>query len=372
MDELLSQINIRVRRYKPVMTKGGIYTEWRENKILQVTYRSKGCQNSAHGSCLMCDYGVGKNLTLEEAETVLPEVLRKGCEEINELILTTYGSFLDEYEVPKENRRVILRQVAETKIPYITFETHYKTISREIIDEINSYIGDKIIAYEMGLESVDSYVLSKCLNKDIDLEELKKCIELIHSYHHAVIFNVLYGSPFLNEKQQIEDVLESIHWAYEQDAEVIVLFPVNIKPFTVLEHMYMAGFYKPVSQWGLIKILASLPEEVLDRINIAWYGNREIKYPKYKFKTIFPVSCEKCRDHIFDFYFAFTADRDKENRKKLLKEIVGMKMKCRCREQAWETIESAGASNGLREEACKYLQRTVLKGGIHAIPWEEH
>lgn len=372
MDELLSKINIRIRRYKPVVRKGELYTEWRENNIIQVTYRSRGCYNSLLGSCMMCDYGIGKNLTLAEAKTVLPKVLEKGHAGVEELILNTYGSFLDEYEMPRENFRAILEQVASTDIPYITFETHYKTISEEKIEEIQSYLENKIIAYEMGLESINPYVLEKCLNKEIDLTELKRCIKLIHDHNHTVILNILYGSPFLNAQQQIEDTLQSVFWAYEQGAEVIVLFPVNIKPFTALEHLYKGGFYKPVSQWGFIKLLDSIPLEILGKISIAWYGNREIKYKNYKFNTIFPKDCSKCHSIIFEFYSKFSADRNADNRKRMLKEIISVNTGCSCREQTLEMIEHTESTENLRQNAYEYLRKNVLKDGKYAIPWKKY
>lgn len=372
MDELMSKINIRIRRYKPVLRKGALYTKWRENNSLQITYRSRGCSNSLKGSCLMCDYGVGKNLTLEEAKTILPEVLGNEKAQIGELILTTYGSFLDEYEMPRENLRAVLEQAAATDIPYITFETHYKTISEEKIEEVHFYLENKIIAYEMGLESVNPYVLEKCLNKEIDLAELKRCIKLIHDHDQIVILNILYGSPFLDARQQIEDSLQSVYWAAEQGAEVIVLFPVNIKPFTALEHLYEGGFYKPVSHWGFIKLLDSIPLEILGRINIAWYGNREIKYTNYKFETIFPKDCPKCHDKIFDFYSRFTADRNVDNRKRMLKEIMSVDTGCTCREQMLEILEHPESMEKLRENACEYLRKNILKDGKYAIPWKKY
>ncbi len=354
------------------MRKGANYTTWMENKVLQVTYKSRGCRNSALGSCLMCDYGAGRNLNLEECTQILPEVLLRETGHIEELILNTYGSFLDEYEIPKENRHAVLMQVAETKIPYITFETHYKTVTKECIEEIQRVIGDRDIAYEMGLESVNPYVLHNCLNKDINLEELKECIRLIHNYHHAVIFNILYGSPFLSERHQMEDVLQSIQWAYEQDVEVIVLFPVNIKPFTALEHLYRGGFYQPVSHWGFIKLLDAVPENILNRISIAWYGNREIKYDSYDFAPVLPISCKVCHEAIMEFYKNFIKNRDMQHRKELLGKMMSQPFECGCRNHALDALTHPAVSEDFRSEALEYLKKTVLKDGKYAIPWKEY
>ena len=372
MDDLLNKINIRIRRYKPLTRKGLTHTTWKENKTLQITYRSRGCRNSAQGSCLMCDYGAGKNLTLDETSAILPDVLSSVEFEVEELVLNSYGSFLDEYEIPKENRIEVLKQIAETQIPYITFETHYRTVTSEVMDEIQYYIGDRTIAYEMGLESADPYVLECCLNKDIHLGQLVECIQQIHSYGHLAIFNVLFGSPFLSRKQQFDDALKTVFWAYEHGADVIVLFPVNIKPFTALEYLYKGGFYELVSHWDFIRLLDSIPEEILGRVNIAWYGNREILYPGYEFKALFPKACDKCRSKIMDFYDEFIADKSVLHRKQNLKEILEMRMECDCRERSQKELEGEEQKEGFREEACEYLRNKVLKDGKYAIPWKEH
>ncbi len=372
MNDLLTKVNIRIRRYKPVIRRGATYTKWEENKTLQITYRSRGCRNSAMGSCVMCDYGAGTNLSLQETVKILPEVLSAVDFEIDELILNSYGSFLDEYEIPHENRIEVLKQVAGTKIPYITFETHYKTITKEVMEEIQSYIGDRKIAYEIGLESVDSYVLRQCLNKDIDLQEMKDCITKIHDYNHMVIFNVLFGSPFLSRKQQFEDALQTVTWAYNQGADVIVLFPMNIKPFTALEYLYKGGFYQRIFHWDFIRLLSCLPEKILGIANIAWYGNREIIYQGYDFKALLPEACDKCRGRIMEFYDNFIANKDVVYRKEILKKIMGESLECSCRENAFETFETEKLVPDFRENACEYLRNNVLKDGKYAIPWKEH
>lgn len=372
MDDLLNKINIRIRRYRPRTPRGETYTMWPENNTLQITYRSRGCRNSALGSCLMCDYGAGKNLSPEETVKILPKVLSLTKFEIEELILNSYGSFLDEYEIPKENRIKILQQIAETQIPYITFETHYRTITSEVMDEIQHYIGDRMIAYEMGLESSNPYVLENCLNKDIDFGELEECIQRIHSYNHLVIFNVLFGSPFLSRKQQFEDTLQTVVWAYEHGADVIVLFPMNIKPFTALEHLYKGGFYELVSHWDFIRLLDSIPEKILGKVNIAWYGNREIIYPGYKFRALFPEACDKCQEPIMNFYEEFISDKNVMNRKQKLRAILEGHMECDCRERTLEVTEREEPREKFREEACEYLRKTILKDGKYAIPWKKY
>lgn len=372
MDDLLTKINIRIRRFKPVMRKGAFYTSWREHSTLQITYKSRGCRYSAGGSCLMCDYGAGVNLSLAEAETVLPEVLAGQAEPIDELLLNTYGSFLDPYEIPDANRRRILEQVSKADIPYVTLETHYKTITQDRIEEIQSYLGDRMIGYEMGLESASPYVLESCLNKELNIKKMEECFRLIDSYHHISLVNVLYGSPFLSSLEQQEDALASVLWAHEHGADVIILFPVNIKPFTALEHLYKGGFYQPVSHWGFIQLLSIIPDTVMGKINIAWYGNREVEYPGYNFKPILPQSCACCHKEIMNFYDKFTETREIACRRTLITNILSMPLICDCRSNAMKQLQNPHYSKKLGEEAREYLRKSILKDGKYAIPWKEY
>ena len=46
--------------------------------------------------------------------------------------------------------------------------------------------------------------------------------------------NVLLGAPFLCERDQLDTAVKSVNWAFEQGTDSVVVFPMNIKPFTLL------------------------------------------------------------------------------------------------------------------------------------------
>lgn len=356
MENILTEINKRVRDNKPNIDKANLYAVWIENRTLQIFIRSQGCRFSKLGMCTMCDYGVSdRNLTLNETGIAMNYIIKKLTPEIHSIGLGALGSFFDPYEVPDENRRFILKTISRLKIKDITIETYYTTVTPEIMEETRKILMDKDLSIEMGLESVDEYVQQHCLNKIIHLPTLLDKINLVHQYGCGVILNVLFGAPFLSLEQQIQDSLKSVIWGFEHGADLITLFPVNIKPYTFLRELFQAGYYMPVSQWGFLMLLDEIPEEYLNRIAFSWYGNRESNYAEEGLEHIMPRACEKCNGKIIAFYEKFLELSSAKERKRLIQEMFAASFSCTCREEEMAERKKDTHHPALEEEALQYL-----------------
>ncbi len=256
------------------------HTIWRHKNVVQLQVGSIGCRFKAQGSCLVCNYGsIERNLTQEETEEAVSDLLNryKDCAHENlELVLGSYGSILDTREVPYENLVIILKMIHEQDIfKSITFETHYTTISRNILQDIRRKLPDKTIAIEMGLESSDPCILQNIYNKFINFDAFEKILELIKSEGFDVGLNVLLGAPGLSVQERIQDSIASIIWAFNHHADWVVLFPMNIKPDTRLWDIYKAGGYKRVSLREADMVMEQLPESLRNRVSLSWYGDRQ-------------------------------------------------------------------------------------------------
>lgn len=109
----------------------------------------------------------------------------------------------------------------------------------------------------------------------------------------------------MNTRAQFDSTLQSIEWAFGHGADSVVIFPCNIKPFTVIYELYKNGLYKRISQWLLIELLSQIPEKHLKDISLSWYGNRKNFYENDSFPLIPPEDCEECHEKLFDFYEKF-------------------------------------------------------------------
>lgn len=292
-------------------------------KNYQLMFMSCGCNNA----CTFCNYGFDYNLTLDMVKPELNKI-KLDSFDIFELELEANGSFLSEREIPYDLFIEVLNFVAHKNIPIITIETHYTLITEEKIKIIRNILGDdQRIEFEMGFESADEEV-REIYNKDIDIKKYLEVTRLCEKYKIGLQINVLLGAPFLSREEQIQDCLNSLDFIFENMPEktYVILFPINIKENTMLKHWQEMNIYNQISSWEFVELLYRIPEKYLNKITIAWFGDRENAFTKGI--TQFPRTCDKCRERLLDFYHNFYCNWDIEYRKQILQEIWDNRCEC--------------------------------------------
>lgn len=310
--------NIRTRPGTPVVSLLHV-----EGKTYQLLFLSCGCEKA----CTFCNYGYDYNLTLE---MVMPELKKIRLEEydIEVLELEANGSFLSEREIPYDLFLEVLRFVANKNIPIITIETHYKTITEKKLQDIREILGkDQQINFELGFESSAEDVRA-IYNKDIDNSEFLEVAYLCHNYGIVVEVNVLLGAPFLTCEEQIKDCLDTLKFIFNKMPEgtLAVLFPINIKENTMLKHWQNIGVYDQISSWEFVELLHRIPEEYLDKLTIAWWGERENAFTKGIMQS--PKTCRKCNKRLMDFYKNFYCNWNPTIRKQMVEEMWESRCSC--------------------------------------------
>ena len=332
MDNLLSKANILIRKYRPSDDSSRRINVFQRGNLLQLTFQTNGCRYSVSGSCTMCNYGQG---VITDAQFILQELDEichsKAFVESTMILLGASGSFLDEGELPSKLQYNIMKRISQSHIQEIFIETHYKSVSNEKLQIIQEIFHDKAVHIEMGLETITEEFQTNILNKPISLSQLKETIQQIHAHNIVVDLNILFGMPFLTVNQQIEDTLKTIRWALENGADNIILFPINIHPYTVFEWWYDNGLITVPSLWGLFMVLQNLTDKELSCICLAWYGNRYIAYSPEK-KTIIPQACPACQEQLISFFDSFASNYNLSYRKKSLEEFTNRTFHCKCRE----------------------------------------
>lgn len=328
MNSQLILRNKNLRKNRPIIPTDILYFTYENNGVFQICFKSRGCSNYLAGSCIMCDYGLGTNISKDELEKAFDMALSESKENIHILLLNSFGSILDHNEIREECFISLLNKVKNTDIKRVIFETHYNTITEQKLTLIKNVLKNKIISFELGLETSNEKIRSNNLLKIIDNKGFLKTIKLIHSFNMKVIVNLLVGIPFLSECEQLEDVLNSIEWCIKNKVDEIDLFPINIKPYTLLEELYKSKDYDVISHWQLIEVLHRVPVNYLPKIFLAWYGNRELKYNNGE-HSIFPKSCSKCHQELMNFYAKYLANSDERYRRKLIDDLIANR-NCDC------------------------------------------
>ena len=207
-----------------------------DGKVLQICFYSKGCRFSRNGNCIMCDYGKSRkeNLKPNDIKKIMRKAFTNFKQQPKVLLLNSLGSVLDELEMPRENIIVLLDEISKININTIIFETHYSSINEDILKLIKHKLSKKQIEIELGFESSNPEYRKNYLNKIIDNNQFVEKVNLIKSYGFAVETNVIFGMPFLSTKEQIKDTVQSIIWCFQNNIDGVNLFPMNIKPYTLL------------------------------------------------------------------------------------------------------------------------------------------
>lgn len=317
MDKKLIEEHVKERKKRGFTNER--FNTFYDGKVLQICFYSKGCRFSKNGNCIMCDYGKSRkeNLKPYEIREIIQEVFNNLDEQPKVLLLNSLGSVLDELEMPNENILVLLDEIAKLNIDVIVFESHYSSINKNILQLIKQKLPNKQIEIELGFESCNPEYRKNYLNKIIDNDNFKEKINLIKSFNFSVEVNVIFGMPFLSTEEQIKDTVQSIIWCFQNNVDQVSLFPMNIKPYTVLYKLYETGKYSPVMHKDFIEVLKKIPAKYISKIYLCWYGNRELNYGVKK--SILPICNKNDIDKIMNFYEDFNLHIDKEYRIKLLK-----------------------------------------------------
>ena len=291
----------------------------------QLYVPSRGC----HNACVFCNYGFNHPVREKEILEKVEHICKFLPKNIETLILESSGSFLDDRELPEELQYMIMEIVSKTKVYRVQIETHYKTVTYEKLKKILQILKGHTIAFEFGMESANDTTL-RIYNKDIDVRNLYQVIRNCNNLGIETSLNVMIGAPLLTIREQVQDtvdtVLDILKWCPESTA--IVLFPLNVKDYTLVKHMYNQGRYSVISHWEFIEVLEKIPRNALDRIYISWWGNRVNEFHG-KDAIIHPKSCNNCHDILMNFYTNFVNTDSLQEKQKLVKEISTVTCQCR-------------------------------------------
>lgn len=355
MDILLTRYNREKRNGRRSISSD--YIIRKRGRLLHVCLNSPGCRFRNSGSCTMCDYGEGNRLTEKKLETFWPKI-KEASEGITSILIGSLGSVLDPEEISIECLAKICGFLNEMPIKTVIFETHYTMINEKICRWLKQRLPEKDIVIEVGLESSDSLVQEKCLNKKIDLTVLESKIGLLHQYGMSITANVFLGAPFLSVSDQIADTDKTIQWAIEHGVNSVVLFPANIRANTLLDMLYKNGKYSRIQHWAIFEVLWRIPWHYLNRIYLAWYGDWIDIDDNGDRENLPPFCCDTCADEWMEFYRRFLEEKENSGRRKILT-MYGKSLAadCMCRNGFEKSLQSSTVKERERriEQGRKWL-----------------
>ncbi|MBD5450892.1 MAG: hypothetical protein HDR28_12280 [Lachnospiraceae bacterium] len=269
---LLSSVMRYIRKNRPLLNSVDAFSVFETNDLIQIWLQTPACRFSQEGKCTICNYWSGQEipgLITEMEETVfIPE-------NINTILINTCGSCLDPGELAVKEQERLFEWLNKQPVDDIILETHMSTLSEDAVQRVRRMIPNKNLFFEIGQESTDSDVQFYSLNKPLPKRGRDIIIDRIHRYGIKSIVNVVLGAPFLSREEQICDAVDSITTLLQEGADYIMLFPINIKPNTLVHFLHDMGMYISVDGSMIASVLDALPEEFLPKVGVAWYGEHQ-------------------------------------------------------------------------------------------------
>ena len=267
----LREANRKIREGRPFVRDTEHTTGIRNGDLLELSVPCGQCPHDAAGCCIMCNYWapggfISEKQMLEEAAEL---IFNKG-KKIRKLLLSVSGSMLDRRCVAEPVLKNLLILAENCEAERIIIETHLDTIDEAALQHIRRIVKKPVIL-EVGLESSDPFVQHNCYLKDVPPQQVWRAILLGKKYNMEYQLNLMLGAPFLSPTEQLEDAERSLRWALEH-AAYAALFPLVVKPHTLLNFAFEHGLYSPVTGLMTAELLRRFTPEELGRIDLLWKG----------------------------------------------------------------------------------------------------
>jgi archaeosine synthase beta-subunit len=288
---------------------------------VEVWFRTGGCTWDHAGGCTMCNYGFGDDIDLPTAVQSVRTALETLTKPADELMVSPSGGMWDPREVPTDALIPIYKLAADAKPRRFFVETRAETVSEERVRELKKAFPDIELAVELGLESSHDAVLAFCVNKGSSSKQFERAAEVLRAHGIHVYANVSLGTAFLDRPTAVHDAVATVRWALSHGATNAVVFPLHVKPFTLLEFLHRHGRYRSVSLWDLVEVLYVLGPDLSPRVEIAWYKSY---YDTADKVTTSPVGCDRCTERLVEELDHYRATQ----RYEVVAELEGTRCEC--------------------------------------------
>ena len=327
----LDGIGKQLHKQRPRVPEGFDSTTYIERDgsktYVDMYVRSRGCHHNYLGGCTMCDYWASAEFDALRMSDFAREALSAIDFSPTLLVFGPSGSLFDEWEVPTPVRRDWYRMLQSTNASVYALFTRVETITEDKLVEIAQYLDTSKVSIEMGLETADPWKLKYCINKAIEPEQITQAAHLIKSCGFSSCVYIMVGVPFLNPSELVEDTVSSVMWAFDQGIDYCAIFPMHIKPWTVVEWLYRHGQYEPVSLWAMVDVLTRFSPQQLEHIGICWHRPRPKQaHPLYEMQSIAPITCPMCADQVLGIMDSFRFSGERAN---LVARLVNIECKCK-------------------------------------------
>ncbi len=287
-----------------------------------IILRTRGCFWALKSGCSMCGYindSCSGEITGEDVMAQFSAAMQRYKGEQIVKIFNS-GSFFDEMEIPREIQHKILRDLS-AKAKKIAVETRVEFVGESALSEAKEEAAPAQLELGIGLESASDAILEKSINKHMKFEDFVAAATTARQLGVLVKTYLLIKPPFLTEREAIEDAVESIRKAAPYTT-TFSFNPMNVQNFTLVEHLWHRGEYRPPYLWSIVEILRRAKSLTGARLQCDPTGGGSRRGAH---------NCGKCDDAVLSAIRRFSLTQD-------ARALDGLEeVKCECREE-WKDL----------------------------------
>lgn len=229
-------------------------------KRIIIGLRTLGCSwgRKAGGGCIHCTIPFSQ-IRSDDTKAILTSFIEDYYQydfsDTPVLCLYTPGSFFDDHELPATIRKEILNIIAEnSQLDMLVLESRPGYICEEKIAQLRDILPNIRIEIALGLDSSNSNIRNKILNKGIKIESYYEACRTLNKYDIDILTYVLIKPPYVSEKECIIDGIETSRTAFAYGSKAVSLEPMSVQNDTIIHELYKKGLYSPPWLWSVISI----------------------------------------------------------------------------------------------------------------------
>jgi len=213
------------------------------------------------------------------------------------------GSFLNNNEIPAPIQKRIIKEIAKIQnVKEILIESRPEYVSERRIKNLQRFLReDQILVVGIGLECQSDVIRERCINKGFRKKDYKKAVKALLFAGAKILTYVLLKPPYLNEREAIEEAIETIKYAFSVGSSFAALQSTFVQEGTLVHQLYLAEKYYPPSLWSIIKVVTQGLQ----------YGPIHIGSLTDEPSPIaIPANCGKCDAKIISAFQKFNTSQD--------------------------------------------------------------
>jgi len=201
-----------------------------------------GCAWARSSGCTMCGYHADTSPDVTEKDLLSQlESVKERYDDQPMVKIFTSGSFTNPDEIPALAAEKFITFFGD-RCEKLCIESRTEYISPASIERLRELPCK--VEVGLGLESSNERIREGIINKNVDFDDYVRASSSLREADIGVKTYLLLKPPLMSEREAIRDCIDSIEDVIPH-SDTISVNPVNVQNFTLVDHLFHRGYYRP-------------------------------------------------------------------------------------------------------------------------------